>query len=660
MKHGVRRTLLAWAVCAGTAVLCPGCPPDTRAGSPVQEVPAREGARSEPAPFDATPLHRAARLGDAQTVAALLEQGADRQARDDEGWTPLHWAAHLGHRDVAELLLTGALNGEGANSPDNFGRTPLHLAAAAGHAELVSLLVIEGADPSVAAAEGLTPMHLAACFGQDDTVRVLIESGAEVNARDEFGQTPLALAQLGLGETHAKPIAALLQRAGGRGTPLSEGSAAPTDELHTVLSRRAGHDFSPSTRHVPPPDARADAAELAEVERLLAAGAGPDRPDRMQVTPLLKVAATGNAPAALALLEHGADPNAVRFPGFTAVQTAAGRGHADVLRALLEHGADPNLRDPHDSPALIYAIRGDHVRCVELLLEHGANPNAHGQHLQTPLEYVLDHMPDESEMTTLLLEHGASLPEQKWWPGLLQRAIDSGNAERVALLLDAGMDPNMKSQSGSTMLFDAARRGREEVLRVMLERGGDPNAVCVAGSSLLYMSIQERSPRLVELLIEHGADLSKDGPRVIERAIRLDDAATVRLLFKETGTSESVDAKMRAAFLMVAVTANAPASMEALLESGADPNEGFIPWVIGVFAQVCSLAVELVASRAHVRGRVVGVELLADAEGHVRIHGCVAQALEVRPQFLAAGDGVEPCEVVHVQVRVGVHACSEC
>jgi hypothetical protein len=139
-----------------------------------------------------SPLLEAARFGDVEQVKLLLSKGADVNAKDRRGLTPLHLAcfSHRG-RAVAELLIA-----QGANinaKPD--GRTPLHVAAWSGNVPVAELLIAKGADIDAKANNGWTPLH-GACFrGRKVVVELLIAKGTDLNVKDNRGQTGLSLAK---------------------------------------------------------------------------------------------------------------------------------------------------------------------------------------------------------------------------------------------------------------------------------------------------------------------------------------------------------------------------------------------------------------------------------------------------------------------------------
>jgi hypothetical protein len=98
-------------------------------------------------------VHDAARRGDAADVMRYVRLGANVNARDAQGLTPLHWAAAAGNATVAQALIEAGAD-VNATSPD--GVTPLHVAAHMGRREVMSLLLAHGADPTARDRRGRT------------------------------------------------------------------------------------------------------------------------------------------------------------------------------------------------------------------------------------------------------------------------------------------------------------------------------------------------------------------------------------------------------------------------------------------------------------------------------------------------------------------------
>ena len=92
--------------------------------------------------------------GQTDVAELLLAQGAEVNARTNDGVTPLMLAARKGHRDVAELLLTHKAD---LTARDNYGFTAFHMAADRGHAAMVELLLANQADVGPGARLGSRP-----------------------------------------------------------------------------------------------------------------------------------------------------------------------------------------------------------------------------------------------------------------------------------------------------------------------------------------------------------------------------------------------------------------------------------------------------------------------------------------------------------------------
>ena len=142
-------------------------------------------------------LHIAAAGGFPEIVRALIQEGgANVNARDGNGATPLHHAASLSDRSNSqsrpvETARTLIMLGADVNAESDSGMTPLHIAAAENLPEMVQLLIENGANVNARNEHGRTPLHRAAYFGFSQNMRMFIEAQADVNARDANNETPL-------------------------------------------------------------------------------------------------------------------------------------------------------------------------------------------------------------------------------------------------------------------------------------------------------------------------------------------------------------------------------------------------------------------------------------------------------------------------------------
>jgi ankyrin repeat protein len=112
--------------------------------------------------------------------------------KDKSDMTPLHYAARLGNRDLAELLIFNTAN---INAKDKSGATPLHLAALNTTKVMSGYLLTHGADVNAKDNGDWTPLQLAAANGHMDTVELLLAHGADINTKNKHGMTPLIVAE---------------------------------------------------------------------------------------------------------------------------------------------------------------------------------------------------------------------------------------------------------------------------------------------------------------------------------------------------------------------------------------------------------------------------------------------------------------------------------
>ncbi len=140
-------------------------------------------------------LSDAAQSGDLTRLRALLERNRSFASMpDDQGYTPLHYAAYFGHVEAARYLL-----GIGADltaiSLDPLRSQPLHAAAASGQLEIATMLLQAGADSNAEQTGQWTPLHSAAAGGHAEIAALLLGSGSDPRRQSASGATPLALAE---------------------------------------------------------------------------------------------------------------------------------------------------------------------------------------------------------------------------------------------------------------------------------------------------------------------------------------------------------------------------------------------------------------------------------------------------------------------------------
>jgi ankyrin repeat protein len=114
-------------------------------------------------------LMRAALTGQAAAISALVDKGADVNAKDQSGRTALMEAAFGGHVETVQALIE---RGADVNAKDHSGWTALMEAASKGHTRMVRVLLDAGADAKVKHKKGWTALK-AAAKGHVEIIKLL-------------------------------------------------------------------------------------------------------------------------------------------------------------------------------------------------------------------------------------------------------------------------------------------------------------------------------------------------------------------------------------------------------------------------------------------------------------------------------------------------------
>lgn len=125
--------------------------------------------------------------GDLAGLMAFSDLRARIAARDDEGWTPLHWAALYGHAECAGFLLA---HGAEVDAVSAAGETPLMIAAESRRKNALAVLLDAGADTARTRQSGENTLDILRAQGASDLLAFVRETTA---ARHSVAQQAVAL-----------------------------------------------------------------------------------------------------------------------------------------------------------------------------------------------------------------------------------------------------------------------------------------------------------------------------------------------------------------------------------------------------------------------------------------------------------------------------------
>ncbi|KAI4813867.1 hypothetical protein KUCAC02_003088 [Chaenocephalus aceratus] len=286
-----------------------------------------------------TPLHLATEKH-LKSLAELLlgRRSTNINAKDEDQYTALHWAAQIGDEAITRLLLD---RGAAINETDGQGRTPAHVACQHGQENVIRVLLSRGVDVRIRGKDNWTALHFASWQGHLGIVKLLVkQAGSDVNGQTTDGRTPLHLASY---RGHYR-VARILIELGADIHMTSAGLNAP---LH--VAAETGHTST----------SRLLIKHKADILAHNAHG----------LTPLHLASQRGHLATVKMLIEEGAAPESSNQALRTPCHLAAENGHCEVLKELLLHCPDGGaVLDEQGLSPLHLAVQGGYSNIITMLL----------------------------------------------------------------------------------------------------------------------------------------------------------------------------------------------------------------------------------------------------------------------------------------------------
>jgi ankyrin len=531
-------------------------------------------------------LHRAAQAGHAKTVAQLLNAGADPNARDIDGRTPLMLASAHIKGSVVRLLLDAGADVNATLPVVSETDAEREQEEDVDDDDLEQELECEAGEPSTALA-----MALHADYDIDeervvDVVEQLLNARANVNATDELGHTPLMFAVW-------RSSVPLVTRLLAASVQVNAASRYGVTALMCALMSDTHRD-----------------ANATIFRELLNAGADIHQCSRARRTPLMYAAKLAYLDEIRILLKKGADPLATDRRGRNALTFAAkslatlesnqgDRGYDldEIQEALKQMGMDPDSEAGRTMTARMLGQSGPSD--LDLMMS-GIDSAEEFESTRTEgirrLNKVIDLLADaECSLdaagpylaTTGRIDLLKRIPAARWnetddsGETALTHAVKERQVDRVRQLLEAGADPNALNYFDEPPLacVGDSRRG-VECGRLLLAAGANVNQRARNDMTLLEIAISESALPKIRFLLEAGADAGLGAPLIW--AVRRGELKLVRLLLEHGANPNAqldVDGEFAfAGFLrdttpLMRAAADQPIEMlQLLVEAGADPR----------------------------------------------------------------------------------------
>ena len=484
-----------------------------------------------------TPLY-AACIGDHREIIKLLiDFGYDVNHQDKEGKTPLHITFENHAPDLAQILITEFKANTEIRDKQNW--TPLHTAIDRGYSnyscELSQRFLHQDVDPEVSWIQ----LHAASFDENKQDVQFLLDAGTDVNHVSSAGHTPLHIA---VTKSNIDLVVLLLDHNVNINSVTIDGRTplhiAVDNDDEDIIQKLLAHNANPRLKDAPGNTSLHLAVKLKQETRSFV------KQGISYMSPYPTSYHTCSVQTVEAIIEHGADVNAMNSRGQTALWFACVDGQNSFVKILLDRAAEPNIADKCDDSCLHAAIRGQcDTETIQKIVDHGAHVNTVNKNGATPL--LLACSAAQPGAVTLLLKAKAdpNIADNDGDACLHAAAAADCSKETLQEVIECGADVNAVNKRGRTALLLNCFYRQMDSVKILLKAGADPTIADEEGFSCIHAAIDGQcSTDILQALIHHGAHIDaarKDGTNAFLRACKTGQSESVRFLV-EAGADVSI------------------------------------------------------------------------------------------------------------------------
>lgn len=468
-------------------------------------------------------FHHAVLASADDILHVLLEIGSPADCPDEQGRTPLSYAAEKGTEFGVRFLLEKG--NAMINSVDQFRRTPLSYATECGEDDIIATLVqAPNIDLTLACTRGRTPLSYACIHTSAPSRDILLSlAGSCVNVPDENGRTPLSWAAYHGSMQNCSLLLDLdadINRSdvNSRNSLSYAAEAAQADIVRLFLQTKQKISVAPDTSGRSPLDWAASSIQNLESEPylnwhtfmvrkwnvlwLMITGNTTSRPEATSFDELLRFAIERGDQLAVSQLTRSSLKNAIECPE-RLIEHAMCHGSDEMVGTVLESLSASGFH-PFNFPVLSFAASEGRKNLVKIMLSDG-----------------VEHK-----------EAGSYLP--------FGHAVSQGHVETMrAFLRHDASHANTADKAGRTPLIIASTNGQTDALTCLLQADEiNVNGTDKAGRSALSHAVDARCVRLVRLLLAdsrvHTLSRDKDGRSPLFYAAARWSHTGVQLLYEKS------------------------------------------------------------------------------------------------------------------------------